>query len=183
MKDIQISIRPFEMTDLAILVDIDHGYHTDYVWQMDFQSPNTEYQINFRQMRLPRSMAVEYPKPKLHLADSWQSKAMIFVSMLDDNDVAGYISLSVSSGEGVLSVSDLVVNRRLRRKGIASMLIRTAQTWAKQQENIRYLMLEMQSKNYPAISMANKLGFDFCGYNDKYFPNGDIALFFSRKLI
>jgi len=38
----------------------------------------------------------------------------------------------------------------------------------------------MQSKNNPAIRMANKLGFSFCGFRDHYFPNQDLALFFSR---
>jgi RimJ/RimL family protein N-acetyltransferase len=40
----------------------------------------------------------------------------------------------------------------------------------------------MQSKNHPAIQLAHKLGFEFCGYNDHYFSNQDIALFFSRPL-
>jgi len=42
------------------------------------------------------------------------------------------------------------------------------------------LLLEVQPKNYPAIQMAKKLGFELCGYNDHYFANHDIALFFSK---
>jgi hypothetical protein len=40
----------------------------------------------------------------------------------------------------------------------------------------------MQPKNYPAICLAQKLGFDLCGYNDRYFANQDIALFFAKNL-
>jgi hypothetical protein len=44
------------------------------------------------------------------------------------------------------------------------------------------MILEMQSKNYPAIQLAQKLGFDFCGYNDNYFDNQDIAILFSKPI-
>jgi ribosomal protein S18 acetylase RimI-like enzyme len=41
------------------------------------------------------------------------------------------------------------------------------------------MFLDMQSKNYPAIRLAQKMGFVFSGYSDHYYPNQDIALFFS----
>jgi GNAT superfamily N-acetyltransferase len=77
-------------------------------------------------------------------------------------------------------VTDLVVKRRVRRQGVGMALISGARNWAAQQNDNR-LVLEMQSKNYPAICVAQKLGFEFCGYNDMYFPNQDIALFFVKK--
>jgi hypothetical protein len=40
----------------------------------------------------------------------------------------------------------------------------------------------MQSKNYPAVHMAMKLGYEFSGYQDHFYANGDIALFFTRYL-
>jgi RimJ/RimL family protein N-acetyltransferase len=36
----------------------------------------------------------------------------------------------------------------------------------------------MQSKNYPAIALARKLGFSYSGYSDRYYADQDIALFF-----
>jgi hypothetical protein len=30
--------------------------------------------------------------------------------------------------------------------------------------------------------MAQKLGFNFCGYQDPYYTNRDIALFFSKSV-
>jgi RimJ/RimL family protein N-acetyltransferase len=44
----------------------------------------------------------------------------------------------------------------------------------------RRIVLEMQPKNYAAIHLAQKLGFDLCGYNDRYYANHDIALFFAK---
>ena len=39
--------------------------------------------------------------------------------------------------------------------------------------------MEMQPKNYPAIQFAYKLGFEFSGYNDQYYRDQEIAIFFS----
>jgi ribosomal protein S18 acetylase RimI-like enzyme len=75
----------------------------------------------------------------------------------------------------------LVVIRRLRRQGIGSALILAAQEWGMQHDT-RRLVLEMQPKNYPAIQMAHKLGFELCGYNDRYYANNDIALFFGKSI-
>jgi len=43
-------------------------------------------------------------------------------------------------------------------------------------------LLEMSSKNNPAIRFAQKLGYEFCGYNDQYYETQDIALFFGRYI-
>jgi RimJ/RimL family protein N-acetyltransferase len=40
----------------------------------------------------------------------------------------------------------------------------------------------VQSKNVPAIRLAQKSGFEFCGYNDQYYLNKDVALFFAKVL-
>jgi RimJ/RimL family protein N-acetyltransferase len=44
------------------------------------------------------------------------------------------------------------------------------------------MLLEMSSKNSPAIRLAQKLGYEFCGYNDAYYELQDIALFFGRLI-
>jgi ribosomal protein S18 acetylase RimI-like enzyme len=74
-----------------------------------------------------------------------------------------------------------VVASRYRRQGIASALVLAAQSWAVQRKDGRVL-LEMSSKNNPAIRLAQKLGFEFCGYNDQYYESQDIALFFGRLI-
>jgi RimJ/RimL family protein N-acetyltransferase len=43
-------------------------------------------------------------------------------------------------------------------------------------------VLETQSKNHPCIRLAQKFGYEFCGYNDRYYPTQDVALFFGRAL-
>ena len=60
-------------------------------------------------------------------------------------------------------------------------MLKAAQAWG-QQEGLKRLMVAVQTKNYPGISFCEKHGFVFCGFNDHYFVNRDIALFFSLKI-
>lgn len=179
----EIQIRPAVATDIPLLVELDHDYVSDYVWQMDVQQPDegplVVISINFRQVRLPRSVKVDYPRPRRALLDDWMLRSGILVAELDDQ-VIGYAGLQLEHAPQTTWLTDLAVMRRMRRQGVGSALVLAALEWARQHES-RRLVLEMQPKNYPAICLAQKLGFDFCGYSDRYFPNQDIALFFARS--
>jgi hypothetical protein len=43
-------------------------------------------------------------------------------------------------------------------------------------------MLEIPTRNVPAISFAAANGLAYCGYNDAYLDDHDIALFFGAAL-
>lgn len=176
----EVNVRDLVLGDLAQLVDIDHSYHTDYVWQMDFKSKEQEVEVRFKEVRLPRSMRVDYPRDSSQLVDDWKERDGVLVAERNDQAV-GYISMTKSQNAQIFNITDLVVLRRMRRQGIGAALLFGAQTWA-QQHNANRLLLDMQSKNYPSICLATKLGYEFCGYSDRYYPNQDIALFFSKRI-
>jgi hypothetical protein len=56
-----------------------------------------------------------------------------------------------------------------------------ARKWAMEQNLVR-ITVETQTKNYPCIKLCQKAGLEFCGFNDQYFQNKDIALLFSQSL-
>lgn len=175
-----VSIRPLALADITILSEMDHNYHTDYVWQMELQSQPNEVSVHFRVVHLPRSMRVDYPHPPQLILEQWQQRDWVLVAEQEEETV-GYISVDRGQIPGLVMVTDLVVLRRLRRHGIGSTLLLAAQTWAAENQTTQ-MLLEMQSKNYPAICLANKMGFEFCGYSDRYYTNQDIALFFGRRI-
>jgi ribosomal protein S18 acetylase RimI-like enzyme len=78
-------------------------------------------------------------------------------------------------------VADLVVAPEYRRGGIATQLLQAGQAWALQ-AGLRRLIVETQTRNYPAINLLQRSGFSFCGYNDRYYTNQDIAVFFALNL-
>ena len=178
----QIQIRPATSADVPRLIALDHDYTSDYVWQMDLQQEESQVNASvfFRQIRLPRSARVEYPRPPRLLADDWQRRAALLGALLE-GEVAGYISLAVNIAPNAGWVTDLAVMRRVRRQGIGSGLLLAGMEWTKQ-HSLDRLVVEMQPKNYPALCMMQKLGFQFCGYQDPYYTNRDIALFFSKPV-
>lgn len=176
----EIQIRPAVVEDIPTLIDLDHSYVSDHVWQMEIRQEEKDVSIAFRQMQLPRSVRVDYPRAPAALAKNWEQRSALLVAELQ-GELIGYISMMQEIAPLSTWVTDLMVMRRLRRQGVGSALILASQQWARHKGS-RRLVLEMQPKNYPAICMAQKLGFDLCGYNDRYYPNHDIALFFAKSL-
>lgn len=176
----EIEIRPAVATDIPTLTALDHNYSSDYVWQMEIRAEEEQVGVNFREIRLPRSVRVEYPRPISTLADEWTLRSGLLVALLD-GEVIGYTSLMLHIAPATTWMTDLAVLRRLRRQGIGSALVLAAQEWGRQHDS-RRIVMEMQPKNHPTIHLAQKLGFDFCGYNDRYYANHDIALFFAKSL-
>ena len=176
----KIEIRPAKSDDIQALIALEHSYVSDYVWQMELQRDEYKTSIIFRQVRLPRSVQVNYPRNPQLLAEDWTKRDGVLVASMG-SEILGYACLMNNMTPKTTWVTDLVVLRRQRRQGIGTALIMASQEWALQKNN-RRIILEMQPKNYPAITLTQKLGFDLCGYNDHYYTNQDIALFFSKWL-
>lgn len=178
----EIQIRPAVAENIPYLVELDHDYVSEYVWQMEVQQADEGQLpmigINFRQVRLPRTVKVDYPRPRHALMDDWAQRAGLLVA-LQNEALIGYCGLMLELAPQIAWMSDLAVTRRARRQGVGSALVLAGLEWARQ-HGFQRLVLEMQPKNYPGICMAQKLGFEFYGYHDRYFPNQDIALFFGR---
>lgn len=177
----EIEIRPAVVGDLSFLVKIEHVYQSTYVWQMDRVMEDGQITVHFRQTRLPRPVRVDYcgTHPLLE-EENWSRYQAVLVATIA-GEAIGYIGLSDQFSPRTLWVTDCAVREDARRKGIGTALVLAAQEWGVE-HGFRKVVMEMQSKNHPAIQMAHKLGYEFCGYNDNYFPNQDIALFFSRPL-
>lgn len=173
-----IEIRPAIETDISHLVAIDHSYTSDHVWQMELETGESEIKVKFREVRLPRTVRVEYPHPPKNLAQDWKTRSGLLVALLEGRPV-GYVSLTKPIPLASW-VTDLVVAASLRRQGIGSALLLAAQEWAAGRPDSRRLVMEIQPKNHPAVNLARKLGFDFCGYNDHYYFNHDLAIFFAK---
>ena len=174
----EIGIRAFRPDDVDALKQIEHDFQTDHVWQMERAFEPGNYSLRFRETRLPRVIRVESPK-----GIDWEDADMLvkskgLVAVMQDAPV-GYAFFKVQKDTRSAWVFDLIVKKQLRRQGIGSALLFAVQDWATR-DRLKRLVLEMQSKNYPAIRFAQKLGFEFCGYNDHYYSNQDIALFFAR---
>ena len=173
-------IRPASVSDIPRLIVLDHSCQSDYVWQLELRREAGQVTASFREVRLPRSIEVKYPRNPSTLSDEWMRRDVALVALEDGNPI-GYLCATVEYAASVAWVTDLAVSPLQRRKGAASALLTAAQTWASER-NVRRLILEMQSKNQAYIRLAQKFGYEFCGYNDQYYPTQDVALFFGRTI-
>jgi GNAT superfamily N-acetyltransferase len=177
-----VQVRPATQEDLPRLALFDHGYGTDYVWQMDLRNDSNAglVEVTFRSVQLPRPMRVTFNRLPEQLAEDWNRRACFLVAE-QDGQPRGYLNLMLAPVPETAWVTDCVVERRFRRGGVGSVLLAAAAQWARS-NRLKRLILEMQSKNYPAICFAQKQGLSFCGYNDQYYANQDVALFFGMAL-
>lgn len=173
-------IRPAVASDLPRMMSLDHSSLSDYVWQLELRRETGQVAANFREVRLPRSIEVRYPRNPASLADEWTRRDLVLVAV-NDGLAIGYLCAIEDRAAAVTAVIDLIVAPDQRRKGTASSLLLAAQAWSLERNGHR-ILLEMQSKNHACIRLAQKLGYDFCGYNDQYYPTQDVALFFGRAI-
>ena len=60
-------IRPASSSDMQRLMAIDHSCFSDYVWQLELRRDAGQITSSFREVRLPRSVVVAYPRDPLTL--------------------------------------------------------------------------------------------------------------------
>jgi len=175
-----MNIRSTISTDIPKMISLDHDFATDHVWQMTIDLTDVQTQVSFREVRLPREVHINYPREYRKLLDDWTERDLLLLAE-EDGEVRGYISVQLNLAPASAWIDDLIVDRLQRRKGIGSALIQAARDWCAR-KRVHRLTLEMQPKNYPSIQFAANQGFEFSGYNDQYYRNQEIAIFFSTYI-
>ncbi len=174
----QWMVRPAVSSDVHPLMAMDHGGQTTHVWQMNWEVSADGLQVKavFRRVRLPREVWLAYPREVQRLADIWNRWATTLVAA-DGERLAGYVRIEPRND--LAWVTDWVVNTPWRGQGVGRRLLQAAEDWARQQ-GLRQITLEMISKNDPAVRLAQRAGYEFCGYNDQYYASQDVALFYGK---
>jgi ribosomal protein S18 acetylase RimI-like enzyme len=205
-----VEIRAAEGDDLRLCLALDDSYVATHTWQVESvrgepgaapfsmhssvtlgESPLS---VTFRPVKLPRARRVVgqvaaslregNEVSMLGRLQQWGSADLVLMAE-QGTKLCGYIVVTVVPSSGIGWISALVVANSLRRQGIGSMLVAAARRWARygQGQNVRAFMLEVSTKNYPAVAFCRKEGFSFCGYTDYSFSNGDVVLLFVNQVI
>ena len=123
-------------------------------------------------------MRVVYPRDQDSLTAAWE-KRDYFIVAETSGVVRGYLMMRVDGSSAW--ITDVAVGRLWRRQRIGSTMFVEAYQHAKA-HHVRRLTVETQTKNYPGICYCQNHGLTFCGFNDRYYPNYDIALFFGMNV-
>ena len=179
-RKLQFGIRAATAEDLPACLALDHSSTSDYVWQIETEESQGRTSYVFRTVRLPRTMTVMYPLGHEAVLAAWQRRDYFLVAE-HEGTIYGYLVIRPDHAHSIGWIEGLVVGRAWRRRGIGSALLGHARQWAGA-NNLRRLMIETQTKNYAAITFCQRQGFVFCGFNDRYYLNQDIALFFNQNI-
>jgi ribosomal protein S18 acetylase RimI-like enzyme len=175
-----MEIRLANLRDLKACLAIDDAYETEYVWQMEEQNRPGNVALTFRVARLPRPMRVTRTIEPDAVIRNFQSGGLLLVAE-EFGNICGFVDVTSQAWNQSAWINNLAVSPAYRRKGVGTRLLRAALDWGREQ-NLRVALLDTSTKDYPAISLYQKQGFAFCGFNDQLYPNRDIALFFSSSL-
>ena len=178
--DLGIVVRPAIAPDIKRILELDTTTTTHYIWQMDLREEDAQTRVSFQRTRLPRPIKIVSPYDINLLAMDWKQRALVIVGEVAGR-LAGYLTLTYVTTPQVGVIADFAVDRLTRRRGVGTLLLGAARDWATR-AGLHRLIIETQSKNYPAICFCQRNGFAYCGYNDQYYASQDIALFFGMKL-
>ena len=73
-------IRPAIANDLSRLMAMEHSSLSDYVWQLELRREAGQLTSSFREVRLPRTVSVTYPRNPMSLADEWTRRDAVLQS-------------------------------------------------------------------------------------------------------
>ncbi len=169
-------------SDIPGCLALDHSYETEFVWQMRLQDNPELREIAFQRERLPRMLENEWPKDEHRLRLALDKDHCLLVAEdREAHEILAYLTMRNDPVYHVANLQDLMVSRPYRRRRIGTRMLNIARNWARQ-HHLRELTVELQTQNYPGILFSQRAGLAFCGFNDHYFPNQDIAIFFSESL-
>jgi len=175
-----MNIRPATLSDVERCASLDASFATQYVWQTEQRISSSLVDVGFRRIRIPRQLDVAYPGDTEALFGHWQRREC-FLAARQDNTLIGYLDLTVHGDGWQGWIEHLVVHRPYRRLGVASALLEGAEQWAGGSQ-LRRITVAIQAKNDPAISLLLSRGYHLRGYLDRYFRNGDMALFYTCSI-
>ena len=173
-------IRPANLSDMERCQHLDASYVTDCVWRMEEHSTGELVSVSFHRVRMPRQMLVPYPRRLDALREDWQRHECFLVAD-DVGQIVGFLDMLAHRWRWRAQIEHVVVDRAHRGRGVGSQLLLAARRWARGSQ-MQAISTVLQSKNGPAIDLFQRHGYQFHGFLDDYFENGDIGIAFTLYL-
>ena len=176
-----MELRTARLSDVEACAALDASYSTEHTWQLTQERPllggSGELTVGLRTVRLPRARTVTPPDPLPELEAEWDSTDLWLIAELDG--VIGYVCVEAPGEEAWLR--RLVVAPAHRRSGIATAMLGAASQWARA-NGLRCVLAAAPAKNYPVISLLRARAYNICGYNERHFPSGDVAIYLALDI-
>lgn len=113
-------------------------------------------------------MCFSHPWSRQSLESELSNETSLFFAALENNEVVGYIGMSVVLDEGY--IFNVAVDENFRCRGVGSALVGELITYSKK-NNFSFVTLEVRKSNENAVALYSKFGFIKVGERRDYYSN------------
>jgi ribosomal protein S18 acetylase RimI-like enzyme len=99
-----------------------------------------------------------------------------------DDELAGYVLVSLRKGARALRIYSLAVDARFARRGVGRALLQACEAYARRHRR-EALTLEVRYDNAAAIALYESCGFRQFGEHARYYADGATALRYEKPLL
>ncbi len=178
MAEIEIgAANPEEYSQISA---IDLSFESNYVWKTQMLESLDMFESSFQRIRLPKTIRVPFQAYcPANLEALIQRREILSVRYEDK--VIGYARLEQDETVNRLVLKTGGIMPEYRNKGVGGVLLDRIAGIARH-NNIRSIVCMVQAKNDPAVCFLLARGFVFSGYQEFFFRNMEIGLFFSKNV-
>ena len=176
----EIEIGAATIDEYPQIAAIDLSFESDYVWKTQMLEGLDSFESSFQRIRLPKTIRVSfqaYPPANLDILIRQRE----VLSVRYEDKIIGYARLEQDETVNRLILKTGGIVPEYRKKGIGTVLMDRIMEIARH-NNIRSVICMVQAKNDPAIHFLLSKGFIFSGYQEFFFRNMEIGLFFSKNV-
>lgn len=155
------------------------GYETDRVFHLSKELSSHGITWQLEEVRLQRPLSKLYDRGIRaewleSYADAGPSESLRFLGALQEGEVVGLATWTVTEWNATLWLVDIRVRPENRGSGVGSVLVDGLKERCREQE-LRGIFVETQIRNYPAVRFYRRCGFDIVGFNDHLYGNDDLT--------
>ena len=176
----EIEIGAATLDEFPQIAQMDLSFESDYVWKTQMLEGLGSFESSFQRIRLPKTIRVSFQAYSTANMENLIRQRQV-LSVRYEDKVIGYIRLEQDETVNRLILKTGGVTPEYRNKGVGTVLLDRITEIARN-NSIRSLICMVQAKNDPAIHFLMARGFIFCGYQEFFFRNMEIGLFFSKNI-
>lgn len=176
----EIEIGAATLDEFPQIAKMDLSFESNYVWKTQMLEGLDSFESSFQRIRLPKIIRVSFQAYSTAILEPLIRQKQILAARYEEQ-VIGYVRLEQDETANRLMLKTGGVTPEYRNKGVGSVILDRVCEIARS-NNIRSLVCMIQAKNDPAIHFLMARGFVFCGYQEFFFRNMEIGLFFSKNI-
>jgi ribosomal protein S18 acetylase RimI-like enzyme len=173
-----LELRWITLEEVKHLPRLPSGYRTDRVYRLTRTDDCSSHRWEIREVTLDAPLVKTYDRGAAEdwlasYLDEGTAESMSFLVAERAGRLDGLLACRRLDWNNTIWLLDIRVRETSRRRGIGSALVSALKAYARSID-VRGVLVETQTTNYPAIRFYRGQGFALCGFNDHLYDNDDL---------